>query len=69
MKKSQSSSAFKTIERKDNFTRVSDVPGPGSYKVPSDFGHYVSRNAFEEVQNKSLEKGDGNLKTEESKNV
>ena len=30
-------------------------PGPGTYKVPSDFGHYVSRNAFEEVQNKSGE--------------
>jgi hypothetical protein len=24
-------------------------PGPGSYKLPSDFGHYVSRRVFEEI--------------------
>ena len=22
-------------------------PGPGSYKIPSEFGHYVGRKAFE----------------------
>ncbi len=25
----------------------SETPGPGIYRVPSDFGHYVSRSAFE----------------------
>jgi hypothetical protein len=26
-------------------------PGPGSYKIPSDFGHYAARKAFEEIHN------------------
>ena len=31
----------------------SNNPGPGSYKTPSEFGHYVAKNAFKEVKNGS----------------
>lgn len=26
-------------------------PGPGNYQLPSEFGHYLSRKAFQETQN------------------
>ena len=42
-------------------------PGPGSYKIPSDFGHYVARKAFDDIShspNKSPEKAQ---KTEKAK--
>lgn len=27
------------------------APGPGNYRLPSEFGYYVSRNAFKDVKN------------------
>ena len=30
-----------------------DNPGPGNYKLPSDFGHYVARHAFSDLKNTS----------------
>ena len=41
-------------------------PGPGSYKLPSDFGHYASRKAFEELS-RSQSRGGSSKMTERSK--
>ena len=37
-------------KRRSYFDSKSKTPGPGSYKLSSAFGHYVSRNAFPEDQ-------------------
>lgn len=50
-------------------------PGPGNYKLPSEFGHYVAKKAFEESQNlrRSLQGGQKEKekagKTEETQGV
>lgn len=48
-------------------------PGPGNYKLPSEFGHYVARKAFEESQNlrRSLQQSQKEKagKTEETQGV
>lgn len=36
-------------------------PGPGSYKLPSDFGHYVSRKVFEEINRSSKHEDEKSL--------
>lgn len=28
----------------------SDVPGPGNYKLPSQFGHYIAKSVIDEVK-------------------
>jgi hypothetical protein len=37
------------INRKKNYVRdkIKLAPGPGYYKLPSDFGHYISKNVLE----------------------
>lgn len=44
-------------------------PGPGSYKLPSEFGHYVGRKAFEEISRSSAGVNVDKTKTEETKAV
>ena len=41
-------------------------PGPGSYKLPSDFGHYTSRKAFDEINKSSIRSHIDKTKTEET---
>jgi len=39
--------------RKETATKTSDkTPGPGSYKIPSDFGHYESSKSQQKTENK-----------------
>jgi hypothetical protein len=36
---------FGKAQRRDG-GRMTDMPGPGNYKLPSEFGHYLSKHAM-----------------------
>jgi len=56
---------FGTSHRAD-LGRKTDTPGPGNYKLPSEFGHYISKNALKKPQTEQTNRKPAPLELKEN---